>query len=313
MAEDAGHQSDLTLRAGCLWLHAVAGHQAAPGSASPGWLYTCRPGCRRQGENHERDQGQDRASCAGLAKKGRIDAEGKGVISISDELHCLMVITNALIRGLDSVILTADEDYVEIFFKAQWFFDTHYRAWLAAKLVKDGHYGPPVKELADTHGYFNGPLTLYRRHTQQLQETLPSIYETVSVGLVYVTPHGQIRMMVFPFERQMLDMLKTRADTNGRCTDLFGDANIHVDLGPLKGKLDGLYLGIGHDKGTTIKTSGIQSFLAKMRPGALADLLRTACASLARPSAWQNSMPRASQAASAGTRSRSPQRPRHAS
>src|SRR5207248_4726825 len=32
----------------------------------------------------------------GIAKKGRIDAEEKGVISIRDELHCLMVIAYGL-------------------------------------------------------------------------------------------------------------------------------------------------------------------------------------------------------------------------
>src|SRR5262249_43058999 len=136
-----------------------------------------------------------------LAKKGLIDAEKKGAINVSDELHCVMVVTHALMRGADSVILTADEDFLEIFFKLQWFLDTHYRAWLAAKMVKDGLYGSPVKEMADTNGYFKGPLTLYRRPTPHLREVLPQIYETVRVGVVYVSPCGLTYTMVFPFER----------------------------------------------------------------------------------------------------------------
>ena len=55
----------------------------------------------------------------GLAKKGRDDAELKGAININDEAHCLMVILNALINRRHSVLITADSDYIEIFFKAQ--------------------------------------------------------------------------------------------------------------------------------------------------------------------------------------------------
>jgi hypothetical protein len=73
-----------------------------------------------------------------------------------------------------------------------------------------------------------------------------------------------IHMMRFPFEPQMLDVLATRGTTDGRCTDLFGDANIHVDLGPLEQRLDGLYLGIGKDAIRTFETDGICRSLSKL-------------------------------------------------
>jgi hypothetical protein len=200
----------------------------------------------------------------GLAKKGRKDIEELGVINISDEMHCLMVIVYAIINHKNSLLLTADEDHLEIFYKAQWFFDTHYRAWLAARMIKEGRYGEPVTEFTDTNGYFDGPLTLYRRPTNQLQETLPLAFQPVQAGVVCVTRKNTIRTVIFQFETQMQEMLVTRGATNGRCTDLFGDANVHVDLGSLKPKLDGLYLGIGKDAVVEFETNGIRCLVSRL-------------------------------------------------
>jgi hypothetical protein len=198
----------------------------------------------------------------GLAKKGRADAENKGTINVSDELHCLIVITHALLACQESMILTADEDYIEVFAKAAWLIDTHYRAWLAAKLVKDGFYGAPVKVLEDTLGFFKNGATLYRRPTENLREVLPSLYQPVRAGVVYITPHGQIQYVTFTFERLMLEMIKTRGATNGRSTNLFGAANIHVDVGPLRIGLGFPCLGIGEDEGISLQSQGHTMFLS---------------------------------------------------
>lgn len=206
----------------------------------------------------------------GLARKGREDAEANGLINVSDEMHCMMAILFAIQNRRDTVILTADADYIEIFYKAQWFFDTHYRAWLAAKLIKASQYGEPVKEMQDTKGYFDGPLTLYRRPSAQMQEVLPHDSRSVRVGVLYVAPDGMLHKPSFPFELKMLEMLETRAAT-GRCTDLFDDANIHIDLGPLKCEMDGLYLGIGKDSTISFETNGIRSLLGRL------DLEHSAC------------------------------------
>jgi hypothetical protein len=71
-----------------------------------------------------------------------------------------------------------------------------------------------------------------------------------------------IHKLGFMFEREMLDMLEMRSKTRGRCTDLFGEENIHVDLGPLKVDLDGLYLGIGRDAGDWTETT--KTFLSRL-------------------------------------------------
>jgi hypothetical protein len=199
----------------------------------------------------------------GLAKKGRIDSEKHGRVNMNDELHCLLAISSALMTGSETIILTSDSDMVEIFYKAQWFFDTHYRAWLAAPLIKAGSFGLE-KALGDTHGFFEGPVSLYRRHTSHLREVLPRTYDIVPVRVVYVTPNRTIQWIEFAFERRMLGMLETRSETGGRCTDLFGGSNIHADLGPLKHDLDGLYFGIGRDIGREVETNDTKTFLARL-------------------------------------------------
>jgi hypothetical protein len=200
----------------------------------------------------------------GLAKKGRIEDEERGVINLGDEMHCLMAIAYALMNHRPSIILTADVDYLEIFFKAQWFIDAHYRSWLAAKMVKAGKYGEPAIVLEDTDGHFQGPLMLYRRHTFDLQEVLPRSAQAVTCLVMYVAPDGRLHLLSFPFELPMLEMLETRSRTDGRCTDLFGDANIHVDLGLVKKGLDGPYLGIGRDVVHPFNTNGVQSSVARL-------------------------------------------------
>ena len=118
-------------------------------------------------------------------------------------------------------------------------------------------------EFEDTDGYFDGPLALYRRPGSLLQEVLPPATQPVYLSVIYVAPDGMLHIMSFPFELEMLEMLGTRGTTNGPCTELFGDANIHVDLGPLK-RMKGLYLGIGKDVIETYLTAGIHTSVSRL-------------------------------------------------
>jgi hypothetical protein len=199
-----------------------------------------------------------------LAKKGRKDVESTGALNVNDELLCLSAVTYSLFTGRESVILTADEDLVEIFYKLQWFFDTHYRAFHAARLVAAGSFGEPEQTLDETQGLFDGPLLLYRRQTSHLKEVLPSVYSPVAVNLLYLAPDLIIHRLRFSFEREMVAMLVMRSNTLGRCTDMFDEKNIHIDLGPLKSGLSGLYLGIGKDIGTRFDANGTASFISQL-------------------------------------------------
>lgn len=207
----------------------------------------------------------------GLAKKGLRDFEKRGEVNFNDEVHCMTAIVYALRTGRETMILTADEDLLEVFYKAQWFIDTHYRAWLAAKRIKRGEYGEPVREWIDKdRNYFEGPLYLYRRVTAQLQEVLTPFYTTVPVSVIYVSPRGHVRVLGFRFEREMIGMLETRGQTEGRCTDLFGEMNIHADLGPLthndhgENKIENSYFGVGRDLGTRVQTDDTFTVLSRL-------------------------------------------------
>ena len=61
-----------------------------------------------------------------LAKKGRIDVDERGLVNINDEIHCLSAVVHALTTRRHSAIITADADFLEIFYKIQWFFDRAY-------------------------------------------------------------------------------------------------------------------------------------------------------------------------------------------
>ncbi|MBN2292230.1 MAG: hypothetical protein JXM70_07385, partial [Pirellulales bacterium] len=133
-----------------------------------------------------------------------------------------------------------------------------------AKLVKSGRFGKPVKVLNDTRGCFDSPLTLYRRHSTHLLEVLPKTYRSVPVSVIYVAPEKIIYKIGFQFEREMLEMLDMRSKTCGRCTDLFGEENIHVHLGPLTVNLDGLHIGIGCDAGRWAQTNDTRTFISQL-------------------------------------------------
>lgn len=194
----------------------------------------------------------------GLAKKGRQSAESSGLVNISDEMHCVMMILYALTTGRDVMMLTADLDNIEIFFKAQWLVDTHYRGWLTARLITEGRYGKPVREFDAPYDHFEGPVTLYKRYSMQMHDVLPSKARGVYAGVLYVAPDGTLQRTRFRFETAILGMIETRNRT-GRCTDLFGDRNIHIDLGPLTPSLDDLYLGVGKDTTISFTIDGIES------------------------------------------------------
>jgi hypothetical protein len=189
-----------------------------------------------------------------LAKKGRDDRERAGVVYVNDEFHVLQVIRFALESKRHCVILTADSDYREIFQKAQWFIDTHYRASSAAFRIAQGSYGKPYQQLDAMPPFFEGQVQLYSRPTTSVDEVLPHIYEKTPVSVVQVAPNGVIHHLSFVFETPMLSMFETRGKTDGRVTDALGEANIHVDLGPLKVDLEKNSLGVGIDTAWTFES-----------------------------------------------------------
>jgi hypothetical protein len=199
-----------------------------------------------------------------LAKKGRDDTARTGKLILHDEIHCLTAITHALMTGRPTFILTTDSDCLEIFFKALWFFDTHYRAYLAAPLVLDGKYGTPITWTDKSNYYFRGPALLYKRHDLYMREVLTTFHTPVLVHILRVTANGNIERISFNFEREMLRMLQVKGETGGLCSNLLEGKNIHIALGPIQNELDGLYLGVAEDNGEVCKALEREMRLPKL-------------------------------------------------
>jgi hypothetical protein len=104
----------------------------------------------------------------------------------------------------------------------------------------------------------------YSRQSTHLLEVLPIAHRPVAVSVLYMSPENEIHRLGFQFEREMLDMLNVRSRTPDRCTDQFGNKNIHVNLGSLQKGLSGLCLGVGQDAGNWAQTDDTLSFLSKL-------------------------------------------------
>ena len=193
-----------------------------------------------------------------LARKGRKDFEERGAFNINDEALVVLAIAYALGTGVETAIVTTDSDYLEIFYKAQWFLDTHFRSWLTGEWVANGLLGQSTGEHS-SELFFEGPIRLYKKPSLTMEEVLPVTFSPIPVHVLFVSPCGDVIRFGFLFERGMVEMIKIRGQTGGRCTDRFGEANVHIDLAPL-GDGFGEFIGVGKDvaaelEGTTMSVS----------------------------------------------------------
>ena len=90
-------------------------------------------------------------------------------------------------------------------------------------------------------------MTLYNKRSFDFRDILPKDFDVVPVHCFYVSPQKKIDWLTFNFEAAMLETLDIRGRTNGASTDLFDGRNIHIQLGPISGKLTP-YVGIAEDR-----------------------------------------------------------------
>lgn len=196
--------------------------------------------------NHMREHFGPRA--ARFAKKAIRDFERFGEHRMNDEAQIFSALLFALEMKIPVAIVSFDADIFESFYKIQYLLDTNYRETLMAREIAAGNFGKPVTNpLNNVRSDIIGDLTLYEKRNYHFRDILPSEYEVVPVHCFYVSPQKQIDWLTFNFETPMLETLEIRGRTNGASTDLFGEKNIHIQLGPISGKL-GPYVGIATDK-----------------------------------------------------------------
>ena len=201
---------------------------------------------RNAAMNHMREHFGPRA--ARFAKKANRDFERFGEHRMNDEAQIFSALLFALEMKIPVAIISFDADIFESFYKIQYLLDTNYREMLVAREVAAGNYGEPVKNPMEyVRDDIIGDLTLYNKRSFDFRDILPKDFDVVPVHCFYVSPQKKIDWLTFNFEAAMLETLDIRGRTNGASTDLFDGRNIHIQLGPISGKLTP-YVGIAEDR-----------------------------------------------------------------
>lgn len=181
-----------------------------------------------------------------FARSGRDDFDKNGDVNVNDEAIVLTSFFYGLLNNVNTCIVTTDSHLLDIFYKLQWFIDTHYRTWLAAQLVSEGEYGKPTKiKTEGTDFFFEGECELYKKKSSVFDEVMKFRSEYYSFEIMHIQPDGQINIMRFKWELGVKEMLQTKR-LAGKNSSVFGDRNIHIATGPVNGIGD--HIIVGKDK-----------------------------------------------------------------
>ncbi len=131
--------------------------------------------------------------------------------------------------------------------------DTHYRSWLVGLSIKQGQYIHAGKlEVQKENWPFIGDIDVYQKQSGDFHEVLPHDYASVPVQVIYRPPSKDyMYQCVVYLVRDLNGMLWTKAQSGGRSTMQHGDRNVHIDLGMIGPKSDGL-IGVGIDRQTKL-------------------------------------------------------------
>ncbi len=188
-----------------------------------------------------------------IAKKGRDESIDGYPAPANDETHVILGFMLALTTGTPITFLTADYDVYETVFKLQYLLDTHYRSWLVALSIKRGGY-VHAGTLKEQDGYwpFAGDIDVYKKQSGDFHEILPDDYASVPIQVIYRPPNKDyVYQFIVYIVRDLNKMLWTKAQSGGRSTMQHGDRNVHIDLGMIGPRSEGL-IGVGIDKLTQL-------------------------------------------------------------
>ena len=188
-----------------------------------------------------------------IAKKGRDEAINGYPAPANDETHVILGFMLALTTGTPITFVTADFDVYETAFKLQYLLDTHYRSWLVGLSIKRGGY-IHVGTLEEQPSYwpFVGDIDVYKKRSGDFHEVLPDDYASVPIQVIYRPPSKDyVYQFIVYVVRDLNSMLWTKAQSGGRSTMQHGDRNVHIDLGMIGPRSEGL-IGVGFDKLTQL-------------------------------------------------------------
>jgi len=149
----------------------------------------------------------------------------------NDEALVVMAALESIYTGVESVILTRDEDVFEQFFKGLWLINTHYRGMLLAECYRRDplYFSPSRVESKSLSEVFDGDVLLLTKPSGDLTEILPTRSTLVPISCILIKG-GKIHQLTFGAETEMSDLFGIKARTGGSNTTLFGDRNCHVCL-----------------------------------------------------------------------------------
>lgn len=181
--------------------------------------------------------------------------KGMGTLP-TDEQLVVAAVENAVRTGQKTVVLTADADVEEQFFKLLWLIDTHYRGMHLAKRYAANfasmHPHRLPRELADDPScpFEDDGTVLIDRGPSDLRHVLPRHAECVAVEC-WTMGRAHFSAMTFMAERGMAELLNVKDRTGGLSTDLLGGRNLHPWLAPLPMRNETGYAVVARDKRVT--------------------------------------------------------------
>ncbi len=201
-----------------------------------------RPPTNQELSNYKKDRMGCRARMIASSGASAKDPANK----CNDEAMIVLALIDAIRSARETAIITRDEDVYEQFYKALWFLDTHYRAFLLAEKY---HADPlaflPVRRVTDPKRIaFEGEVCVFDRPSDGMREVLPNEYDGVSVHCFLI--RDKLHHRSFMAERGMARMLDVKGRTGGLSTDRFNGLNCHVYLGPFMNEV-GNCAAIGKD------------------------------------------------------------------
>lgn len=169
-----------------------------------------------------------------LARKGSRGDPTKQTYA-TDEIVIVAAFLIAIEKSQAVVILTRDQDLLELFYKMQWLLDTHYRGWFLADryaadpakaVVRPMPTGPPWSEAFTGEGNL---LVARSSADPEAVRGIPAYPIPIECWLV----RDSESRIGFPVESGMKNLIEAKGQTGGLNHPALAPRNFHVWLAPL--------------------------------------------------------------------------------
>lgn len=174
-----------------------------------------------------------------FARSGRDEFDKSGFVNLNDEAIALLAFLFCVQHEKNVCLLTTDSHLLDIFYKLQWFIDTHYTSWLVGQAVAHGFYGSPDSGKCEmTDHFFEGSCELYKKRSWAFDEVHKVEDSYFSFEIMHVEHDGGINCLRYKMVSALRQMLKSKT-LDGRNSTVFPEMNVHIAtaaIGPSYGE-----------------------------------------------------------------------------